>query len=100
MVDNLAENLVLLAYNWDCKNCLLYRVAGCPLFRGSLSIEVSGRAVGTFRIVCYIVGVHCSGMSVNRGSTVLTTSHSFNMSSNIVTHSIFTHVTYHQEETA
>ena len=44
---------------------------GCPLFRGCLSIEVNGRAVGTFRIVCYIVGVHYSGVSVKRGSTVL-----------------------------
>ena len=26
---------------------------------GLLSIEVSGRTVGTFRIVHYIVGVHC-----------------------------------------
>ena len=36
---------------------LLYRVAGCPLFRGCLSIEVNGRTVGTFGIVCYIVDV-------------------------------------------
>ena len=28
-------------------NCPLYRVAGCPLFRGCLSIEVNGRTVGT-----------------------------------------------------
>ena len=34
-------------------------VAGCPLFRGYLSIEVNGRTVGTFRIVRYIVGVRC-----------------------------------------
>ena len=38
----------------------------CPLFRGCLSIAVNGRAVGTFRIVCY------SGVSVKRGSTVFT----------------------------
>ena len=44
-------------YNWDRENCLLYGVAGCPLFRGCLSIEVNGKAVGTFRIVRYIVGV-------------------------------------------
>ena len=37
--------------------CPLYGVAGCPLFRGCLSIEVNGRAVGTFRIVRYVVGV-------------------------------------------
>ena len=82
MVDNLAEKvdecplnqgrLVLLAYNWDHENCLLYGVAGCLLFRGCLGIEVNGRTVGTFRIIVrYIVGVCCSGVSVMRGSTVL-----------------------------
>ena len=35
-----------------------------------LRIEVNGRAVGTSRIVCYIVGVRYSGVSVKRGSTV------------------------------
>ena len=34
-------------YNWDRENCPLYGVAGCPLFRGCLSIEVNGRTVGT-----------------------------------------------------
>ena len=68
-MDNLAEKVdecplnrgcgVLFAYNWDCKNCLLYGVAGCPLFRGCLSIEVNGRTVRTFGIVLYIVGVRC-----------------------------------------
>ena len=58
-------------YNWDRESCPLYRVAGCPLFRGCLSIEVNGRTVGTFRIVCYIMGVHFSGVSVNQGSTVV-----------------------------
>ena len=38
---------VLFAYNWDCENCPLYRVAGCLLFRGCLRIEVNGRTVGT-----------------------------------------------------
>ena len=80
MVDNLAEKVdecplnrgrcVLLAYNWDHENWPLYRVVGCPLFRGCLSVEVNGRAVGTFRIVRYIVGVRYSGVSVKRGSTV------------------------------
>ena len=65
MVDNLAEKVdecqlnwgrkVLLVYNWDHESCLLYGVAGCPLFRSCLSIGVNGRTVGTFRIV---VGVH------------------------------------------
>ena len=50
-------------YNWDRENCPLYRVAECPLFRGCLSIEVNGRAIGTFRIVHYIVGVRYSGES-------------------------------------
>ena len=82
MVDNLAENVdkcplnrghwVLLAYNRDRKNCPLYGVAGCPLFRGCLSIAVNGRAIWTFRIVRYIVGVCYSGVSVKRGSTVFT----------------------------
>ena len=54
-------------YNWDREKCPLYGVAGCPLFRGCLSIEVNGRAVGTFR---YIMGVHYSGVSIKRGSTV------------------------------
>ena len=60
MADNLAEKVdkcplnwglqVLFSYNWDCENCPLYRVAGCPLFRGCLSVEVNGRTVGTFSI--------------------------------------------------
>ena len=80
MVDNLAEMVnecplnrgrwVLLAYNWDRGNCLLYGVVGCPLFRGYLNIEVNGRAIGTFRIVRYIVGAYYSGASVKRASTV------------------------------
>ena len=57
----------MLAYNWDLENCPLYRVAGCPLFRGYLSIEVNVRTVGTFR---YIMGVHFSGVSVKRDYTV------------------------------
>ena len=52
-------SLSIVAYNWDCENCPLYGVAGCPLFGGCLSIEVNGRTVGTFRIVRYIVGVRC-----------------------------------------
>ena len=38
-----------------------------------LRIEVNGRTVRTFRIVRYIMGVHFSGVSVKRGSTVLLT---------------------------
>ena len=40
-----------------------YRVVGCPLFGGCLSIEVNGRTV---RIVCYIVGVRWLGVSVKQ----------------------------------
>ena len=60
-MDNLAEKVdecplnrghcVLFAYNWDCENRPLLGVVGYPLSRGCLSIEVNGRAVGTFRIV-------------------------------------------------
>ena len=60
----------MLAYNWDHKNCPLYGVAGCPLFRGCLSIEVNGRTVRTFRIVRYVMGVRFLGVSVKRGFTV------------------------------
>ena len=48
MVDNLARCLLNwdgFAYNWECENCSLYGVAGCPLFRSCLSIEVNGRTV-------------------------------------------------------
>ena len=62
---------MLLAYNWDRKNCLVYGVAECPLFRGCLSIEVNGKTIGTFRIVCYIMSVYLSGVSFKRGSTVM-----------------------------
>ena len=68
-MDNLAEKVdecplnrdrkVSLAHNQDHENCLLYGVAGCPLLRGCLSIEVNGRTVRTFGIVRYIVGVRC-----------------------------------------
>ena len=51
----MSAKLGSLSNVWDCENCPLYGVAGCPLFRGCLSIEVNGRTVGTFRIVRYIV---------------------------------------------
>ena len=59
MEDNLAEKVDECPLNWDCEKCPLYGVAGCPLFKGCLSIEVNGRTVWTFRIVRYIVGVRC-----------------------------------------
>ena len=43
--------------------------------QGLLFIEVNGMAVGTFRIVRYIVGVRYSGVSVKQGSTVDTKLH-------------------------
>ena len=57
---------VSFVYNWDHESCLLYGVAGCPLFRDCLSIEVNGRTVGTFRIVSYIVGVRYWGCPLSR----------------------------------
>ena len=67
MVDNLAEKIdecppnwgcyVSFVYNWECKKCPLYGVAGCLLFRGFYCIEIYGEATGTFRIIRYIVGV-------------------------------------------
>ena len=75
MVENPAEKIdecpLTGVVEWDRENCPLYRVAGCPLFRGCLSIKVNGRTVGTFRIVRYMTDVHFSGVSVKRGSTVL-----------------------------
>ena len=50
-------SLSIAWYNWDHETCPLYGLAGCPLVRGCLSIEVNGRTVGTFRIVRYTVGV-------------------------------------------
>ena len=77
MVDNLAEKVdacplnwdckVLFAYNWDRETCPLYGVAGCPLFRGCLSVEGNGRTVGTseLSVISWV-----STVSVKRGSTV------------------------------
>ena len=36
-------SLTIACIQLRCKNCSLYGVAGCPLFRGYLSIEVNGR---------------------------------------------------------
>ena len=52
-------------------SCPLYKVAGCPLFWGCLSIEVNGRTVGTFRIVCYIMGVRFSGVFTFQGCPLI-----------------------------
>ena len=55
-MDYLAEKVDKCSLN---ENCSLYKVAGCLLFRGCLSIEVNGRTVGTFKIVHYIMCVCC-----------------------------------------
>ena len=65
-MDNLAEKVnecllnrgrqVLFAYNWDRENCPLHGIAGYLLFGGCLNIEVNGKTVRTFKIVC---GVCC-----------------------------------------
>ena len=80
MVDNLAEKVdecpmnwgryVLLMYNLDPENSLLYGEERCPLFRSCLSIEVNGRTAGTSRIALHIVGVRCYGVPLLWGSTV------------------------------
>ena len=57
---NRGRRVYIACCNWDRENCPLYGVAGCPLFRGCLSIEVNGRTVGTFRIM----GVCFSGVSI------------------------------------
>ena len=49
------------------KNRPLYTVVGCPLFRGRLKIEVNGRIVGAFVILCVSVVEGCplSGVSLH-----------------------------------
>ena len=65
MVDNPAEKVDKcplksgFAYNWECENCPLSGVAGCPLFRVCISIGVNGRAVWTF-------GINSSGVQISR----------------------------------
>ena len=45
------------------------RSSGVSAIQGLLKY---GRAIGTFKIVLYIVGVRYSGVSVKRGSTIYT----------------------------
>ena len=54
----------------DSWNCPLYGVARCPLFRGFLCNAIYGETIGTIRSVRYNTGVHYSGVSAKRGSTV------------------------------
>ena len=46
-VDECPLNRGRKTYNWDRESCPLYGIAGCPLLRGCLIIEVNGRTVGT-----------------------------------------------------
>ena len=57
------RSCIHLVIQWVWLNCLLRR---CSLVRGFLCIEVSGETFGTFRIVHFIMGVHCWGVSVKR----------------------------------
>ena len=68
------------------RNLSVIRSSRVSAIQGCLSVEVNGRAVGTFRIVRYIVGVRYSGVSVKWGSTVYTQTlfyhHCFSQESN------------------
>ena len=59
MVDNLAEKVNKCSLNW-----------GCPPLKDCLSIEVNGRAVGTFRFVWVSAvegcGSHCMQTVLHR----------------------------------
>ena len=50
---------LLRRLEWDHNKCLFYRIAGCLLLRWvEYCIEIYGNTIQTFRIVCYIAGVH------------------------------------------
>ena len=79
MVDNLAEKVdwvwtksgslsIVCIQLWAWKLFIKWSSGICTI-QGLL--EVKGRTVGTFEIVCYIVGICCWGVSIKRGSTVL-----------------------------
>ena len=73
MVDNLAEKVKecaksgSLSIDWDQESCPLYRVPGCLLFRGCLSIEVNGRQSGLseLSILSWVSAIE--GCPLNRG---------------------------------
>ena len=78
MVENCAEKAnecllnrgrrVLFAYNRDSKNCPLY---GVPAIQGLLNYWSEWKDSWHFqRIVHYIVGVHCWGVSFKQDSNV------------------------------
>ena len=52
-------------YNWDCKNCPLYGVASCPLFRGCLNLKGMEGQSGILELSIIIVGVHSRGCSIS-----------------------------------
>ena len=64
----MSANLGSFVNNWNLKNCLLYRVVGCLLFRG---IDKNGKRVKTskFSIIWCLSPVE--EKSVKQGSTVL-----------------------------
>ena len=67
MVDNLAEkvervsaksrSLSIVCIQSGPRNLSIIRSSGVSAIQGCLSIEVNGKTVETFRIVCYIVSV-------------------------------------------
>ena len=64
MVDNLAKagSLSIGCVEFGPRKLSIIRSSGVSAIQES--IEVNGRTVGTFRIVRYIMGVRCSGVSV------------------------------------
>ena len=66
-----SESLSTACVQLGPRKLSVIRSSGVSAIQGCLSIEVNGKAIGTFRIVCYIMGVRYSGVSVKRGSIVL-----------------------------
>ena len=64
-------SLFVYCNNWECKTCLLHRVAGCRLFRDFLSTEVNGKTVRISRSVCYIIDIRYEVCLLSRVSLYL-----------------------------
>ena len=66
------ESSTIVCAQLGPQNSLLYgsSSSGVSAVQGLLKYWVNERTVGTFRIVCYIAGVPCWGMSIKQGSTV------------------------------
>ena len=58
-------------YNWECKNCPLYGVARCPLFRGCLNLKGMEGQSGILELSIIIVGVHSRGVFDKWGSSLV-----------------------------